>query len=89
MSVDEAWHHKLVSRVDHLVDLASAKLGDYLFSLDGNSDVGPHRRDRAVDDQQIGNRGQVDVAVLIVDTAVSNEDHAGRICGGHWSILRK
>jgi hypothetical protein len=75
--VDEAGHQQLVSRVDRLIDGARAKLDEALAARKRAGHPGTHRGNQAVHDQQIADRRQMHVAVMIVDATVLEEDDVG------------
>ncbi len=77
MRVDEAGHQQLVGRVDRLIDGARAKLGEALATRKRAGHSRAHRGNQAVHDQQIADRRQMHVAVMIVDATVLNEDDVG------------
>ncbi len=76
MGVDEARHHQLLARLDHVIDLARAELGDGFPSLDVTVDPGANGRDHAIDDEDIGDGRQIDIAGMIVDPTIADENDA-------------
>ena len=81
MRIDEAWHHELVRCVDGLLDLARTKLGNRLAPRDRVGDSGAHRSDLTVDNQDVGDRRLVDIAVMVIDAAALDQ-HDAVGCGG-------
>src|SRR5262249_4409260 len=85
--VDEPRHQKLVGRVDRLIDGARSELGDALAALDRCGDSRTRGSDDAVDDQEIGDRRQMHIAVVVVDPTVLDEDDAAGCRCGHRGTL--
>src|SRR5260370_662024 len=83
MRVDKTRQQQLLGRVDRLIDRTRSELGDDLSSLGGAADAAPNGRNRAVNDENIGDWGQVDIAGMVINTAIADENDAAGRPGSH------
>ena len=85
MRVDETGNDQALGCVDRLVHAPIMELGQFVVAFDRFRETAADRRDHAIDDQDIGPRRLVDVAVMIVNTAVlDHHDTLGNLVRRHW-----